>query len=419
MQLTDIAVRNAKPLDKAYKLSDSLGLYILVQPTGSKLWRMKYRFEGKEKLLSIGQYPEISLKDARAARDEARKLHAAGVDPSAHRKATKQAGHERAANSFEVIAREWFGKYESTWVAAHAARIIRRFERDVFPWMGSRPITEIKAPELLAVMRRIEGRGALETAHRALQSCGQVFRYAVATGRAERDPTGDLQGALPPAKGSNFAAVIDGTMDNQERERRLGALLRTLDGYQGSFPVACALRLAPLVFVRPGELRTMQWAHLDFEAGEWRYRVTKTDTEHIVPLARQALAVLHDLHPLTGSSDYVFPSPRTFSRPMSDNAVLSAMRRMGVSKEEMTGHGFRAVARTLIDEVLGFRSELIEHQLAHAVKDPNGRSYNRTSHLEERRKMMQAWADYLDKLKDDKKGNVIPIRGKQKNPSAA
>lgn len=419
MPLSDIAVRTAKPEAKPYKLADGLGMYLLIQPTGSKLWRMKYRFGGKEKLLAIGQYPQTSLKDARAARDEARKLLAAGVDPSEHRKAAKQAGLERAGNSFEVIAREWFAKYESTWVESHGNRIIRRFERDVFPWIGRKPIAEIKAPELLAVVRRIETRGALETAHRALQNCGQVFRYAVATGRAERDPSGDLRGALPPARGKNFAAVIDGTMDSKERERRLGELLRTLDGYHGTPTVSAALRLAPLVFVRPGELRTMRWEDIDLDAAEWRYHVTKTKSDHIVPLPRQALAILAELRPLTGASEYVFPSARTRTRPMSDNAVLAAMRRQSIPKEEMTGHGFRAIARTLLDEVLGFRVDLIEHQLAHAVKDANGRAYNRTAHLGERRKMMQAWADYLDKLKEGKGANVTPLKSKRTAPKVA
>ncbi len=407
MPLTDTAIRNAKPGDKPSKLFDERGLFLLVTPTGGKWWRLKYRFDGKEKLLSLGTYPDVPLagriekdqitgkprkiKGARDLRDEARELLAQGVDPGENRKATKAARQDRAANSFEVVAREWYTKMAPAWVEHHGDRIIRRFERDIFPWIGGRPIADVTAPELLAAVRRIEGRGAVETAHRALQNCGQVFRYAVATGRAERNPTGDLKGALPPVKGEHFAAVTE--------PAEVAKVLRALDGYEGTFTVACALRLAPLVFVRPGELRKAEWADIDLDAAEWRYIVTKTKTSHIVPLSTQAVAILRELHALTGTGRYVFPGARSNGRPMSDNAILAAMRRMGIPKDEMSGHGFRAMARTILDEVLGFRPDFIEHQLAHAVKDPNGRAYNRTAHLGERRKMMQAWADYLEKLK--------------------
>jgi integrase len=390
MPLTDTAVRNAKPGGKPLRLFDGGGLYLEVSPTGGKWWRLKYRFDGKEKRLSLGVYPAVSLKGARDRRDASRKLLADGIDPSAYRKAGKTAHTERAANSFEVVAREWFAKYSATWAASHGDRVIRRFERDVFPWIGGRPIAEVSAPQLLAVVRRIENRGALETAHRALGNCGQVFRYAVATGRAVRDPCGDLRGALPPVKGKHFAATTE--------PKRVAELLRAMDGYEGTLTVRCALRLAPLVFVRPGELRKAEWADIDLEAAEWRYTVTKTQTPHIVPLSRQAVQILRELHPVTGRGRFVFPSARSNARPMSDNAILAAMRRMGIGKDEMSGHGFRAVARTILDEVLGVRPDYIEHQLAHAVRDPNGRAYNRTAHLPERRKMMQQWADYLDKL---------------------
>ena len=394
MALTDTSIRNSKPKAKAYKISDERGLRILINPSGSKLWRFKYSFDGKEKGLSLGAYPEVSLKDARERRDEARKLLANGIDPSANRKAQKAAKAERAANSFEVVAREWFGKQVPTWSAIHADRVIARFQRDIFPWLGGRPIADITAPELLGVIQRIEKRGALETAHRALSNCGQVLRYAVATGRAVRDVSFDLRGALPPVKGSHFAA--------QTEPKKVGPLLRALDAYQGSPQVMCALRLAPLVFVRPGELRHAKWEEIDFDSAEWRYLATKTKTEHIVPLCTQALALLRELHPITGHGLYIFPSARSESRPMSDNAILSAMRSMDIGKDEMSGHGFRAMARTILDEVLGVRSDFIEHQLAHAVKDPNGRAYNRTAHLPERRAMMQQWADYLDGLKKGK-----------------
>jgi len=399
MPLTDVAIRRAKAESKTVKLSDERGLYLEISPNGGKWWRLKYRFEGKEKRLSLGVYPDVGLKEARERRDAARKLVADGVDPSENRKAQKAAKADRAVNSFEVVTREWFAKYSSTWVDYHGDRILKRFERDIFPWIGERPIAEITAMELLAVIRRIESRGAVETAHRALSGCGQVFRYAVATGRAPRDPSGDLKGAIPPAQGGHMAATTD--------PQRLAEILRAMGGYEGTLIVKCALRLAPMVFVRPGELRKALWADIDLEAAEWRYIVTKTKTQHIVPLCAQALEILRELKPLTGKGCYVFPSARSNARPMSDNAVLAAMRRMGIEKEEMCGHGFRAVARTILDEVLGFRPDFIEHQLAHAVKDPNGRAYNRTAHLPERHKMMQQWADYLDKLKTG--AAVVPL----------
>lgn len=401
MPLTATAIRNAKSGSKPTKLFDERGLFLIVTPAGGKWWRFRYKFDNKEKLLSLGVYPDVELKDARQRRDEARKLLANGIDPGENRKAQKATKQERAANSFEVVAREWYARHSPNWAGPHGDRIIRRFERDIFPWIGRRPIADVTAPELLAVVRRIENRGALETAHRALGNCGQVFRYAVATGRAMRDPSGDLRGALPPVKGEHFAAVTEPI--------QAAELLRTLDGYQGTLTVACALRLAPLVFVRPGELRNAEWADIDLDAAEWRYTVTKTDTAHIVPLATQAITILRELHALTGTGRYVFPGARSNGRPMSDNAILAAMRRMGIGKDEMSGHGFRAMARTILDEVLGVRPDLIEHQLAHAVRDPNGRAYNRTAHLVERRKMMQLWADYLDKLKAG--AEVIPLHG--------
>jgi integrase len=391
MPLTDTTVRNAKPADKIVRLYDEGGMYLEISPAGGKWWRLKYRFAGKEKRLALGVYPEVALKEARAKRDDARRLLADGIDPGAQRKAQKAASASLAANSFEVVAREWFAKYSQPWAPAHAARVMSRLERDVFPYQGGRPIADITAPELLAVVRRIEERGSLDVAHRTLSTCGQIFRYGIATGRAERDISADLRGALPPAEGGHFAAVT--------APKEVGALLRALDGYKGSMVVCSALRLAPLVFVRPGELRRAEWADIDLDAAEWRFTTSKTQTQHIVPLAKQAVEILRELHQLTGRGRYVFPSERGNDRPMSDNAVLSAMRRMGIGKDEMSGHGFRAMARTILDEVMGFRPDLIEHQLAHAVRDPLGRAYNRATHLPERRVMMQAWADYLDQLK--------------------
>ena len=393
MSLTDIAIRRAQPGKKPRKMFDRRGLYLEVAPRGGKWWRLKYRFGGKEKRLSLGVYPEVSLKEARRRCEDARRLLAREIDPSEHRQALKAAKAQRTTNSFEAVAREWFTKHAPNWAESHSSRIINRLERDVFPWVGGKPVASITAPQLLAVVHRIEQRGALETAHRALRNCGQVFRYAVATGRAKHDPSVVLRGALPPVKGGHFAAITD--------PKQVGPLLKVLDGYNGSLIVRCALRLTPLVFVRPGELRQAEWKDINLPAAEWRFTVTKTDTSHLVPLSRQAVEILRELQPLTGRGRYVFPSGRTPNgdRPMSENAVLAALRRLGIGKEEMSGHGFRAMARTLLDEELGFRPDFIEHQLAHVVRDPNGRAYNRTTHLPGRRKMMQAWADYLDQLR--------------------
>ncbi len=391
MPLTDTAIRNAKPAEKPRRMFDGRGLYIEIAPSGGKWFRLKYRYGGKEKRLSLGIYPDVSLKEARNRRDEMRKLLADGIDPGQQRKAMKATKANQGRNSFEVVAREWFGKNEKVWSTAHSSKTIRRLERDIFPWLGDSPISEITPPELLKVLQKIENRGVVETAHRAMQNCGQVFRYAVATGRAERDPTNDLRGALSPVKQGHFAAITE--------PKEVGALLRILDGYEGSPTVAAALKLAPLVFVRPGELRTALWADIDFENAEWRYTVSKTKSQHIVPLARQAIEILKDLHPITQYSEYVFAGGRSPKRPMSDNAILAAMRRMEIPKDQMSGHGFRAMARTILDEVLDFPIAIIEHQLAHAVKDVHGRAYNRTKHLPQRKEMMQAWADYLDDLR--------------------
>ncbi|HQR02849.1 MAG: integrase arm-type DNA-binding domain-containing protein [Proteobacteria bacterium] len=391
MPLTDAAIRKAKSAAKPVRLYDSGGLYLEVAPAGGKWWRLKYRFGGKEKRLSLGVYPDVGLKEARERRDGARKLLAEGVDPGEHRKEQKAAKADRASNSFEAIAREWFGKFSPNWAQSHADKIISRFERDVFPWIGARPIAEINAPELLRAMRRIEERGALETAHRALQNCGQVFRYAVAHGLAERDPSGDLRGALPPVKGRHFAAITD--------PQGVAKLLRSFDEFKGSYIVLAALRLSPLFFVRPGELRQAKWSDIDFDKAEWRYVVTKTDSQHLVPLAEQSVKILRDLYQITGGSPYIFAG-RDPKRPMSENTVNAALRRLGYNtQKDMTGHGFRAMARTILHEELHFDPDVIEHQLAHQVPDALGTAYNRTKFLSQRRKMMQIWADYLDSLK--------------------
>ena len=400
--LTPSAVANAKGQGSPYKLRDERGMYLLVKPDGARWWRFDYRRPGtsKRNTLSLGTFPDVSLKQARERREEARKLVADGIDPGDKRKAEQTAG----AETFEAVACEWFAKFSGQWVEDHGNRILRRLERDVFPWIGRKPVASVTAPDILAVLRRIDDRGARETAHRARTNIGQVIRYAIATGRAERDPTGDLRGAIPPPTERNHAAIID--------TDRVGELLRAIDAYDGHFPTRCALQLAPLVFVRPGELRQAEWAEIDLDAAQWNLPAHKMKTRqpHIVPLASQAVAILRELYPLTGAGRYVFPGGRSPKRPMSNNATNAALRRMGFDKHTMTTHGFRAMARTILDEQLGFRPDFIEHQLAHAVKDPNGRAYNRTAHLEARRKMMQAWADYLDNLRAG--GDVVPFKRK-------
>ncbi|WP_147653997.1 tyrosine-type recombinase/integrase [Vulcaniibacterium gelatinicum] len=402
MPLSDTAIRKAKPGTAPLKLSDGGGLYLLLRPDGARWWRWDYRrpVTGKRNTLSLGTYPDVTLAEARNRRDAARKLLTAGADPGEHRKAEKAAGAERAANSFEVVAREWLGKRD--WVPSYTVKVTAWLENDVFPWIGGKPVSALTAPDFLAVARRVEERGAIESAHRILQNCGQVMRYAIATGRATRDPVADLRGALSPAPKRHHAAITDA--------KAIGGLLRALDAYTGTFAVRCALRMAPLVFCRPGELRQAEWSEFDLDAAQWNIPAhrMKMREPHLVPLSAQAVAILRELQPLTGRGRYVFPGARDPKRPMSDNAINAALRRMGFDKDTMTAHGFRAMARTVLDEGLGFRPDYIEHQLAHAVRDPNGRAYNRTAHLTERRKMMQAWADYLDSLRTG--ANVVPIR---------
>jgi len=391
--LTDAKVKNAKPGTKSVKMADGRGMYLLITPAGGKCWRLKYRLQGKEKVLALGTYPEIPLAEARERREAARSQLAHGVDPGEVKKAARTAKAGELANSFEVIAREWHAKFSPRLSSGHAEAKLRRLEADVFPTVGSRPINDITAPEILRALRRIEERGALEMAHRVRGICGEVFRYAIATGRADRDPSADLKGALPPAEAKHFAAITD--------PKEVGPLLRAIDSYEGSSVVKWALRLAPLVFVRPGELRQAEWAEIDIDASVWTIPAErmKMKEAHLVPLSTQAAAILRDAQALTGRGKYVFPSHRSRMRPMSENGVLAALRRMGFEKETMSGHGFRAMARTILEEVLHFPVEIIELQLAHMVRDPLGRAYNRTTHFPERRAMMQQWADYLDGLK--------------------
>lgn len=397
MPLTDVAIRKIKPADKPRKVTDERGLYLLVSPSGGKLWRLKYRFDRKERLLALGAYPDVSLVRAREKRDEARRLLADGVDPGENRKIQKAARAALSANSFEIIGREWFAKMKPEWAENHASKIIARLQNDVFPWLGKRPIAELTAVEILTTLKRISDRGAKDTAKRAQQDCGSVFRYAIQTGRASYNPIPDLRGALPTAIGGNFASITD-PID-------VGELLRSVDGFRGTFVVKCALKLAPLLFVRPGELRQAKWADIDLDKAEWKFRVSKTKkTEepriHLVPLSTQTMVVLRELHALSGHGHFVFPGARSNGRAMSEAAVNAALRRMGYdTKTEITGHGFRAMARTILHEVHGIPPEVIEHQLAHKVPDALGSAYNRTKFLPARKAMMQQWADYLDKLK--------------------
>jgi integrase len=403
--LSNLLIKNTKPQAKTLRLSDGRGMYLEIAPSGGKWWRLKYRIDGKEKRISLGVYPDVGLAEARDKREAARKLVAAGIDPAGHRKAEKVALEESTENTFEAIAREWFSMFSKHWVAGHADKIIRRLELYVFPWIGARPIKAITAPELLAVLRRVESRGANETAHRALQVCGRVFRFAVATGRAERDPSRDLAGALAPTKEKHLASITD--------PQEVGALLRAIDAYEGSWITRCALRLAPLVFVRPGELRAAQWAEFDFDNAEWRIPAErmKMRVQHVVPLSTQAIAVLRDLQQLTGRFALAFPGVRSRFRPMSENTITAALRRMGYSGQDMTGHGFRSMASTLLNEQ-GWNRDAIERQLAHGERDAVRAAYNYAQHLSVRREMMQAWADYLDLLKahlpEFKSGYEVP-----------
>ena len=389
--LTDLEVRRAAPREKTYRISDGRGMYLEIAPTGGKYWRLKYRFNAREKRLALGVYPDVTLAHARRKCHEARAMLADGIDPSQAKKERKRLARLNAANTFNAVALEWFERQEPTWAPSHSAKVLGRLKKDVLPRLGPRPIADITAPEVLDVLRRAESRGANDTAHRILQTCGQVFRYAVATGRALRDVSADLRGALGPNRHTHFAAITD--------PAEVGEVLRALDGFTGTPIVGAALRLAPLLFVRPGELRQAEWSQFDLDRREWRYVISKTKTEHLVPLATQSVDILRELQPLTGRWRFVFPG-RDRRKPMSGAAINAALRRLGFdTKTEITGHGFRAMARTILHERLRFPAEVIEHQLAHRVPDGLGTAYNRTKFLEDRVAMMQAWADYLDSLK--------------------
>ncbi|MBK7616600.1 MAG: integrase arm-type DNA-binding domain-containing protein [Burkholderiales bacterium] len=422
--LTDTAIRKAVPGDKPRKLTDGGGLYLELRPNGARWWRLKYRFGGKEKLLSMGVYPEVTLATARKRRDEARTQVAHGIDPSDVRKAGKAADAAQAkamapanaglpaAGTFEAVAREWLAKaHEPAVSVRYALRSRKQLEGDVFPWIGHRLARDVSAPMVLDVLRKVEARGALDTAHRVKQTIGLVMRYAIATGHADRDPTPDLREALPTPIKRHYSAILE--------PQQVGELLRAFEGYESHPATRAALKLGALVFQRPGNLRAMQWAHLDLDAATWsipaaEMKRTKQDkltgAPHVVPLATQAVAILRELQPLTGSGTYCFPGLRSKDRPISDVTMNAAMRRMGYGSDEMTAHGFRAMARTVIrEQIPGIDPEWIEAQLAHGKAGPLGAAYDRTQYLAQRRQMMQAWADYLDRLRDG--AQVLAFKG--------
>ncbi|OLL30123.1 integrase [Burkholderia sp. SRS-W-2-2016] len=410
MALTDTEVRNAAPKAAPYRLGDAAGMYLEVSTAGSKYWRLRYRFAGKQKTLALGVYPQTTLKQARERRDAARQQLGKGVDPGAARKAEKQTQRLNAANTFEALAREWHERFSPTLSESHAARNLRRLEKYAFPYIGALPVADLAPADVLGVLQRIEKTGHVETAHRVRMLIGQVMRYAVSNGRAQRDVAADLRGALPPAQVKHHAAITEPVA--------LGALLRTIDGYTGTATVSAALRLAPLLFQRPGELRQAEWTEFDLDAAMWtvpaaRMKRKKAGKEngpdHLVPLSTQAVALLRGLHLLTGRGRFVFPSLRGGDRCMSDMAMSAAFKRMGYTADEALPHGWRATARTLAVEELGVSAEVIEMQLAHEVRDSLGRAYNRTQWLDARRDLMQKWADYLDGLKAGAK--VLPFAG--------
>ncbi|MBV1899841.1 MAG: tyrosine-type recombinase/integrase [Cycloclasticus sp.] len=391
MPLNALIIKSAKPKDKKYRLSDSGGLYMEVTPSGGKLWRMKYRFLKKEKLLSFGAFPIVTLKEARLYRDEAKSLLSKGIDPSVVKKELKESKLAASKNSFKAVTQEWISKNSTKWSSSNTNNVSKRLEQHVFPHIGNKSISTITAPDLLTVINRIEKTGTIYTAHKTLQNCGQVFRYAMATARCTTDPTTALKGALPPTQPKHHASITD--------PKKIGALLRAINGYEGNFITQCALKLAPLVFVRPGELRHAEWQEVDIEKAEWRIPAEKMKMKavHIVPLSKQAIAILEDIYTVTGHGKYVFPSVRTNTRPMSENTVNAGLRRLGYTKEEITGHGFRSMASTLLNEQ-GWHWDAIERQLTHAERNSIRAAYNYAEHLPERIKMMQHYADYLDGL---------------------
>lgn len=403
--LTDAKCRNAKPnppsKKKPKRIWDGGSLYLEVQPNGAKYWRWKFRFAGKEDRMAFGVYPTVTLKQAREARDEARRILKSGIDPKAHQKAQRAAQAVAAANTFEALAREWLESvHEKKVVAEHATRNLRRLERLAFPWLGHRPAHEITPAEVLDVLRRIQNTGHVETAHRVKTLVGQILRYGIASGRTTRDVTADLRDALPPAEVKHHAAVTE--------PEQIAGLMDAIEGYAGQPETRIAMKLLALVFVRPGELRLARWTAFRLDDAEWDYEPSKGGQPMITPLPRQAVEELRALNKLTARrSELLFPSVRSRSRPMSNVTINAALQRMGYAGQ-MSAHGFRAMARTVLVERLGYPESIVEMQLAHAVKDANGRAYNRATYLDQRRKMLQAWADYLDGLRRDNR--VTPLR---------
>jgi integrase len=401
--LTDTKLRALKPRDASFRVADTNGLCIEVRPTGAKVWRYRYRYAGKPSMVTIDEYPGMSLMQARAERDKLRMLLKGGANPAHVARVERAVQAERVNSTFGAIGLELLAKRAKEGLSPGSVKRERRLIEKDLASIADMPITDVSAPILLAALRKLERRGVVETAHRARAHAGRVFRYAIATGRAERNPADDLTGALEQPQTRHFASLTE--------PERIGELLRALWTYQGSPVTQAALKLAPMLFVRPGELRQAKWADIDLDAAEWRFVTSKTKTSHVVPLSAQAVAVLEDLLPLTKRSNYVFPGVRSADRPMSENTINAALRNLGFDGEAIVGHGFRAMARTVLDEVLGFRPDHIEHQLAHAVRDPLGRAYNRTAHLPERTKMMQVWADYLDSLRNFE-SKVVPMHKK-------
>lgn len=390
--LTSTQINNAKPKTAIYKMFDGGGLFLQVNPSGGKHWKMKYRKDdGKESVLTFGSYPAVSLEQARRMRDEARSQKALGLDPGKERRKEKAEKARCAKDTFEAVARAWLEVHATkvTPQTLHMYEVMLR--RFILPRISNSPIKDLKAPDFLEILRHLEAQGQIYNIKRVSMTCSMIMRFAVATGQADYDPLPSLRGSFKVHRAKHLAAMTD--------PKDVGRLLRSIDSYTGSFVVRCALKIAPYVFVRPSELQTARWADIDFAACEWRYLIHKTQTPHIVPLAPQTMEILHDLHKYTGNGEWVFPGQWQKGEHMGRSTILAALRGMGITEDEMTPHGFRAMARTLLDEVLNERYDLIEHQLGHMVRDPNGRAYNRTTHLAERKRMMCRWADYLDKLR--------------------
>ncbi|MBM7424828.1 tyrosine-type recombinase/integrase [Spongiibacter marinus] len=394
MALTDIKIKQAKAREKIFRISDEKGLYIEIHPSGAKYWRHKYRFAGKEKRIGHGVYPEVTLAEARIARDEARRLLREGIDPSQLRKTTKAKAKFEANNTFSALAAEWYEKQRPSWALSTAVKREALIRNDLNPWLGNTPVNQIDTHSLLSTLQRIEDRGAIDTAHNARQVLNQIFRYAKQTQRVTENPAVDLQGALRPKTTRHRPAITDPT--------ELGKLLTAIDKYDGTHIVRCLLKLCPLLFQRPGEMIAMRWDEIDQDAAIWNIPASKMKMgiAHTVPLSHQALAVLEDIKPLTSHRAYVFPGARNPRSHVSAATINNSLQKLGYdTKTQHCAHGFRATARTLLDEVMEYRLEWIEQQLAHQVRDSLGRAYNRTKHLPQRAEMMQAWADYLDKLK--------------------